>query len=482
MDKLWLEDSFLSELNSYLFKDLLTVEHLNPFKIEIKKMNIPDPRGGFDSEDNYNFRGWEFNKNNTKYLVSDTINGKMINITDLLPILPQDCVEVGSKGFVYKHVKKPITMKIRPEKHWEFHEFLGMLYGIQHSNPDHNLIGGMLDFASTVTRFNHRRSTNPGFGKDFNVSKHNNITGRCFTIESPTLAKLEERSVVSKWLAVNEVCNMTAENWRITQGYLLAFGAHKNEVTKHSRAHGHVGEVIKNKELSLSLFFNDITEYKDHEKYFDFVTDGNVKDRFPGFRLYGKYIEDFNHLVGSNDPIKYAKENIDFFRKVLYTYEYYRLNYKSHIHGYDRSAFSHFKGRDAINIGRFLDIVDLASPTQERFNYYISVIKGSMQDYKDMLRYPYKFKHLLEKMDIPKGQIEKAEKNLKEGIRGIKTYIYSRYYDKTKTKWKNEGWKYNFEYIDAIQHSDTFTQKTFLCDNYINPSNKPIKDANIWGD
>lgn len=447
--KNWLHYDIMSNMQSEIHKKLLTEEHLKPYKIEIKKMNLPDGA----SDDEYNFRGWELVKNNTRYLVSDTANNKPIKIKETLPILPKDILELGSKGVVYSHIKRPVSMRFKSQKSMPFKEFVNTLSRLEHSNPRHHTLANMIGLTSTLYRCNTRIASNPAFGKDSVVEVHNGLIGKCGTIESPTLAKLEERSSVLNWLVVNEVVDITPAEWRIIQQFLLATGAHKPEVTKHSRAHGTVGEVIDLSSLSLSLFYNDITDYPKVEDYFDFVTKSAVRDRFPAFRLYGRFTEDFNALQDI-DKDKYTRDNINDFKDIIYNYTYYKNNINKYIHGYDRSKLDHVKSRAKTNVGRLINIIDAYCDSQEEFDGWVETVNNSMKDYNEMLKYPSLLPAYYKKLNIP-AKVYDEFNSIEDCLHYLKS---------NESKLKNS--KHKIQYTYKIIGSDTFTDKNKLIYEY----------------
>lgn len=489
-DKRFLHNRFLGELSETLYDPLLTVSHLNPFKIEIKKMNLPDG----ESNDEYNFRGWELIKDNVRYLIADGVkDGNPIEIKEILPVLPDMCIELGAKSLIYKHVLNPISMRKRKEQHYSFKGMIDLMSQLQSTNQNHQVLLNLFGFTSVATKFNCAICSNPGVGKDFTVDRHHAIEGNSGSISSPTLAKLEERSSQLKWLMVNEICNMSGADWRVAQGYLLDFGAHKEKVTRHSCGVGR-GEIIDTKKLSITLAFNDITEYNQWDKkFFDFATDGNVVDRFPRFRLWGTYTEDFNALARGVSPKNYAEENLQSFKELMYTYEYYidKLHYNPTevLHGYDRTKIGKLLGRDGTNINKLLDVVDMYCDSQEEFNKWISILNLSMKDYRVMTSYPFAFEQLLVKMKIPKTIIEQAMSKFAISINkrqsskvydGVLTsWMKGKYM--TQGEWKDKKWEHNFNYLNAIYSSNTFIEKDILIRNYVNPDNAKVKDTNIWG-
>lgn len=438
----------LAEFKRQFYKDALTKDHLIAQKIEIKKMNLSDGT----PDDTYNFRGWELQKNDIRYLISDTIGNKPIKIKDILPIKPTKIKEVGAKGLVYSHIKKPITIRFKAQQTRSFKELVTFLSSFNHSNPLHQELNWFKGLASLFYRYNDRTCTPPGFGKDSTVDILGNLIGRCGTIESPTLAKLEERAMVQKWLAINEIIDISKADWRIIEQFLLAAGAHKPEVTKHSRSYGGVGEVIDMSNLSISLMYNDITNYAKKENYFDFVSKGAVKDRFAAFRLHGTYKEDFNKMAGVNIA-NFVKEHMDEYIDLIHNLTYYEQHIDDLQHGYSRDLLIKMPDRWRTNIGRLLNVVDLYCESQEEFDNKIAIINRSLQDYRAMIAYQDMLGMLKSKIGIPQSITERVKT-----IEGIIEYLRKKRNDKLMLK--VERIRDEPEFINKIQMIDKFSLET----------------------
>lgn len=459
----------LAEFNAQYYKDLLTIHNLVPGKIEIKKMSLPDG----SSDDEYNFRGWELRKNDTKYLVSDSLKDRKIQIKELLPILPKHIEEVGAKGVVYSHVQKPITAKFKSERTMSFKELVDSLSGFSHTQPELQKLNWFIALASVLLRFNYRLSTPPGFGKDSTIDILGNLIGNCATIESPTLAKLEERANALKWLAVNEVIDIRGDEWRVIEQFLLASGAHKPTITKHSRAHGGVGETIDISQLSLSLLYNDITEYPKWTKYIDFTTKGAVLDRFPAFRFSGVLTEDFNKGAHM-DNASFVRNNMEIYKKLIYNLTYYKENIVKEKHNYSTEKLIKMPSRWKTNMGRLLNIIDVYCDTQEEFNKYINIINNSIIEYQQMLVYTRRVPEIYSLLNIPTSIIDKL-KDL--NLNDVLSYLL-----KKKKKSSNPVLEYQIQFVKDIQLSESFINKCNLIDTYKepNPYEATKNDDNFW--
>ena len=185
---------------------LLTAEHLQGNQIKISSLHYPDN----DVDDEANFWGYMLEKDNTKYLLPATDKeGKEIDLKEVLPIIPTTTQKVASKGIAYNQIMSYKSAKIRPEQYYTFRELVEILTSFEVTHPEHSKLIMFNGLTSLFSRYNHRICSPAGAGKDSAVDIISNLYGDCQSIVSPTYAKLEERAVVLKWLAINEVVDIT---------------------------------------------------------------------------------------------------------------------------------------------------------------------------------------------------------------------------------------------------------------------------------
>lgn len=411
----------LAAFKRIYYKDLLTSEHLSSSQVKINKLAFPDG----SEDDEANFWGYIFEKDNVKYLLSSIDKfGKEINLKEFLPIRADDLLKVASKGIVYYWIRKPVSMRFRSEKTMTFKELLHRLALFRHSNPSQQLLNWFFGLTQIMDRANFRVATPPGFGKDSTVDILGNLLGNAGTIENPTVAKLEERASCLKWLAINEVVDITKAHWRDIEQVLLSMGAFKPVVTKRSKKHGTVGETIDISDFSLTLMYNDVNCYPNTKRYFDFVSKQAVIDRFPAFRLYGTFDEDFNNIKDV-DIDKFVTEHMDEYKELIYNLKYYQEHKFSLLNNYDKSKLQPLPERWSTNIGRLLNIIDLYCENQDEFDSWIWIINESLKDYKDMLKYPKLYMAVLKEMEkkIPNAtKLRRSVKHFNRGLAAFKTF------------------------------------------------------------
>ncbi len=395
----------ISEFNKRFYEEVIHASHLQGGEIRIDKLNLPD--GGIQEE--VNFWGYTFQKNEKKYLLPSMYKGIKIDLKQILPLIPKDLEKVAYRGQVYWMINKPISVKFKPQKTITFKKLVDILSYHNHTNKEHQKILWFLGLASIMERVNFRLSTPPSFGKDSVVDIVGNLFGGSATIEQPTIAKLEYMTSATKWLAINEVIDLKGQEWRNIEQFLLQAGAHKPSITKHSRAvMSGVTEILDISHFSISILYNDIDCYPDMYKYLDFISKDAVLDRFPAFRLYGVLNEDFNQIknVNVSDFVSFNMEN---YKELIYNFTYYKENLFKELKHF-KVELPSMPERWKINVGRILRIIDLYSDNQEEFSYWCKILFNSMQDYKDMLKYPLLIENYLKKN--VSSNSEKVKKDL----------------------------------------------------------------------
>jgi len=438
----------LSEFNNQLRNGLFTEEHVQLPQVKFNSLDLPDG----EKETTQWFWGYVLEKEGIKYLFSSQDNNGMeIKIKDVIPFkIKGQTTRVAHQGKVYYQIQQFQKFKFSERQTMSFRRLVDTLTSLKHSNKEHYLLNWFNGLTSMFTRYYCRTSTPAGFGKDSTVDIIANLVGGCATIESPTIAKLEDRVSLLKWLLVNEVNDIPKTQWQTIQQFLLACGAFKPTVTKHSRAYKNVGEEIDLSENSIGLAYNDIDHYSRPKMYFDFVTMDAVKDRFPAFRLHGKMEEDFNDLnLRTLKP--FVQSRFDDYLEIIHNIMYYTKHFHEATHDYCRDKIKLVSGRQQTNINRLLDIVDAYCNDQAEFDHWLKVIKDSMLDYEAMVIYPNTLPHLYKKLEIPKEVYEEFNR-------------LSDCYDYLKSSRSNN--KDVIEYVLKIMNSSTFIKKNYLIESY----------------
>lgn len=384
MTKLYYQS--LAEFNHQFYKDLLNTEHLEGGQVNWQVKNV------HDEDDKESFLGYVFNKEEKNYLVPFEKG----NIKQNLPIEVLESDMVSYRGTVYHLVRNARPCYFEAKKQMSFKEFVDTLSSLEHTNPDHQRLLVMMGLTQLLGRANYRVCSPPGSGKTSVPSMMSSLFGGAYVMTlEPTVAKLEMRAY-SEWLVLDEVMDIPEAERKRMEQFFLGAGALQPTIEKHSRAYGNVDETIDISKLSLSIFHNDITDYSlDPDKYFDNLFKRAVVDRFPAMRIHGHYTERWNKINEINVREQVA-DNMDFYKDLVYTYEYFKKHLEDEVHGYDHSFLEQvypllkepWMDRTRTNIGALLKIVDVYSSTKDEFQRWCVVIAETLRDYQAMLSYP----------------------------------------------------------------------------------------------
>jgi len=396
---------FYGSIGEFMYQyygDLIRTDHLtSPNQVNINKFRAP----GMEDDLLIDFWGYLFIKDGMSFLLSATAEDSTeIKLADILPIEARDIQKIANKkGDVFKLIRNPVPRKIVGEAKYKPKEFIDNLCLLGFSNPDHQKLLIMMSMAQLWDRSYFRVCGPAGCSKDSSVDVPAALFGGCGSIEKPTIAKLEDRASVLSWLVCNEVVGIQKAQWQIMEEFFLPAASHKNFITKHSRAFQNVQEIIDISNLSLTLFYNDVDHYPNDKgddliPYFDKTTKRAVLNRFPAFRIYGEFTEDFNAMKRVNLK-KYVEENEGWYVDMIKTFQHYKDNYHEYLHDWNEDKLMELKGRDATNLGVLLKVCDFYSNTQGEFDKWMGVINDSMMDYVVMLDYSKLYKKMLTKLD-----------------------------------------------------------------------------------
>jgi hypothetical protein len=427
----------LSQLRSQIFSGCLTSANIQGGFVhwdELKAVN-----GSYQ----FNFWGYALEKNKVKYLLptikhnplGEVVEEKDIKLILPLKFSPNSTTKVSYRGVVYELINSYNSLYIPPTQTMPFRQLVDTLSCFTHTNPTHWKLWWFIVLSQLFDRANFRVSTPAGFGKDSAVDTSNSLLMNCGTVENPTIAKLEERAYRLKLLVVNEVVDITKDNWRQIEQFLLATGAHKNEVTKRSRAFGGVEETINISKLSLTLMYNDIDHYSDMSVYLDSVSKHAVLDRFPPLRLYGRLKEDFNSVKNTN-IVALTTLMIPEYKELVGNMYYFRDNIEKHTKTFDDSRLIDLPERWKLNIHRLLKIISAYCETQEEYDKWIEVINSAHVDYMDMVKYPQTIEKFKKRLTVEKLNQEVAF------MKKIPTFTERlKYMEQPKTDKPTEDWK-----------------------------------------
>jgi hypothetical protein len=111
------------------------------------------------------------------------------------------------------------------------------------------------------------------------------------------------------------------------------------------------------------------------------------------------------------DVDAFVLENKEWYVSLARSYLYYQSNYIKYLHRYSAERLHTVAGRDAVNLGRLLKIVDFYCDSQAEFDRWIDVINRAMEDYIEMLDIPSHFNKLVGKSHSKDEQLDEKEQN-----------------------------------------------------------------------
>jgi len=374
--------SCLSEFKKNFYKDKLTRDHLQGGMIELNRFSYSDGR----PDEEVRFWGWELKKGNESFLLPGRMGDKEIKLQEILPILVNASSKVGSRGKVYNRILRLTSVRFKPMRHMKFKELVDKLTSNSHSNPEHYKLLWFIGLTSIMDRAYFRVCSPPSFGKSSVVDTLGHLMGDASKIVKPTLAKLEHRTSY-KWLVLDEANDLPAASWKDIDQFLLDVAAFSPMIEKHSRAYGDGKESYDVSEFSISLFYNDVTDYPEKSEYFDTVTKRALRDRFPAFRVHGGFTEDFNKIRSINVE-EFVKDNEKEYKKIIETLTYFKQNKHQSLHWWSVKPMQHMPERWKSNIDKLLKIIDLYCDSQEEFDHWVGVVSASIQDYYEMSKFP----------------------------------------------------------------------------------------------
>lgn len=215
-------------------------------------------------------------------------------------------------------------MKIKPQKMMSFRELVDNFANGKHDNPDDDLLWRLLVLISYLDRINIRVATPPEFGKDSKINLINAMTGSVGMISNPTIAKLEYL-LHNKVLFLNEVSGIGSQSKADIEQFLLLTSDFSNRYTKRSRAGVGSSEGYNITNLSVLIAYNDITQYRNNDKYFDFLwtNAGAINNRILPFLFSGKQLENYHRDFDITDAVN---DNWEFYLSWLRTLMHFAIH------------------------------------------------------------------------------------------------------------------------------------------------------------
>lgn len=355
MDKLKLamHNDSLSRFGEKLYKDILTIDHIDGKKTVIKV-------------DDVKYYGYFLEKNKKIYFLQDN---EQANVLDRLPILVKDMMEIDYNRKVFYFIKRADSVKIPCAKKMELRQLVDTIAPFNHTNPRHFLLYKIMTIAAYTSRINYRVISPRGFGKDSGLCAIRDLLGNISNIYGATFAKLEY-SLKHKHIVFNEMGNLKSEDRHNMQQFLLAVGAFFNQYIKKSRATEDTKENYDISKLSLGVLYNPPKYYLEKgQEFFDTMFTEAVLNRFMPFYMEGLLNESF---TSEYDVEEIVTEHMPLYKDLISTLLY--LSTDNPKNKYEMPKIVAFDEKTRRYERSFYKIVD-----------YISEYSNSEQEYTELV-------------------------------------------------------------------------------------------------
>jgi len=365
--------------NDNKYKERLTESHIISDKIALKVGEKYDKEKGEDVPDYHHF--YILWKDRKKYAL-------LASEKDKLPIIVNKSKELRQGKDVYELIQEFSSVKSQPAKVFTFRKLVDDLCGFTHSSPIDFTLWKICALSSVVSRTVFRVATEPAFGKDSVVTCLGELLGDTANLNKPTVAKLEFE-LTNKLILMNELGTLSGEQRQKMEDFLLNIGDMKNKYKKSSRAGKGTLEEYNIQYLSLILAFNNIDCYKQPDKYFDYVFNDAVYDRYIPFKFNGKITQ---RIAAPIYAKKLMEEYKPFYEDYIRSIMWYVDNFEedSYKKGFNTEIPEKHKltARWQRNFNTFIIFINLYAETQEEAESLIHALLTRHKAYLSMLKTP----------------------------------------------------------------------------------------------
>jgi len=408
----------LQQFNAEFYNDILTKKHLNPDQKHFTKYTKVTTGNKVEA----NFACWELEKDGVKYLVKsfepdEQITGDArIDIREELPIKVLDHVPISKQNTLYERVSDWAPVRIKPERTYEYRELIDSLASFKHTSERDQKLWWMIAMAGYLDKVYVRIATEPGFGKDSAIKILGLLTDDVTDSNaSVTRAKLEFMTQY-KLLALNEFSDLPPKKWENIESFVLDVADDSPTVTKRSRAHNGVGEVIDISDFSVLMFYNDLKNYQEPEDYFDNRAKEAVDDRFVPIRLAGQLSDERFEEAEEINMEELVRDNMGEYKSFIRGIRWWGENYESEVNRDWSADFDDYSLRWTRNLKRIAKSINLYAESEDEFHEYVELLKDRIRDYDRMLMYPSVWDETVQGMD------EESKSSLEYEIDRMKTY------------------------------------------------------------
>jgi hypothetical protein len=243
---------------------------------------------------------------------------------DALPIIVKDSDGKKDGPNWYEMITSYASVKAQEKKVLDFRELVDSICPFEHSNPLHFTLWKIITLCANIDRVMCRVATDPGFGKDSVVTCAGELLGDTAVLNKPSDAKVR-RELTNKVLLINEMGTFSGQQRKDMEDMLLALGDKKSIYINPKRATNGTEESYRTGSLSMLLTFNTLQCYKDPSKYFDFVFNDAVYDRFLSFKFNGSIQES---IAPPLFPKVVMEQNKEYYLNYIRSIMFYMNNFQ----------------------------------------------------------------------------------------------------------------------------------------------------------
>jgi len=331
--------------------------------------------------------GWLLKKDKILYLLDkDDINKLPIRINE------KQIQEIILKN--NKHVQilhEPISFKITPNKIFTFRTLIDSMCPFKHSQPDNYTLYKIIMVGAWLDRYYVRLCTESEFGKDSFSTPMQSLLQDYRVVSEPRTVPAILREITRDGVIVfNEACgNLKKDVKDVMEGFMLNVAAddpiYKNGA-KASAAHG-TKDVYDISGESVVAIYNNLQQYKEVKKYFDYQFNNNdaIQSRLLPLKANGVLLEDFSIELDFADL---AEKNQTYYANVLKSLSWYKQN-----HFAEYSQNTHFKpistdflsNRHKNTFNKIMAKIALYCENQEEYDKFVNLLITWNKDYYRML-------------------------------------------------------------------------------------------------
>ena len=308
----------------------------------------------------------------------------------LLPLnvkIGYECYLKKTDPTVHVFIEEPSIAKITPERTMSFKTVLQVFNPMTVSNPKVLTFLKMLEFASSYKGVKCCVCGNPASMKNSCGTIFRYILNNIVRIGKPTLAKLETLFYYNQKVYPDEMTSLTPANVREVESFFLTISDDSPDFTKHSMATKKDMNNINATNLSCIFTYNRVQDLNNDAQFFDDIWQnvGAFRSRFPQLLLPESIIMEELPKLNQRQANKVMELNYDPLRTLCKNIIYYVNHMDEEMHGWERGKLKISSTRHRTNLQGVLDVLDVASDTQEEYDDWLQFVNNCVTGYKAMV-------------------------------------------------------------------------------------------------